>query len=90
MTAFRTDSDKKMQVLITSNMIHNKTLELSDIDRNYDMYMDIVDDTTQTEKKRKRAQQKLTELKKRKCIIKKIIRENDPENPLGYESSDTK
>ena len=65
-------------------------MELSDIDIKYDLYIDIVDDTTQTTKKRKRAELKIIELNKRKLIIKKVIRENEPENPLGYESSDTK
>ena len=71
-------------------MIHNKTLELSDIDRSYNDNIDIVEDLMQPEQKRIRAQKKLIQLKKRESTIKKIIRDNDPENPLGYESSDTK
>jgi hypothetical protein len=54
-----------------SDMIHNKTLELSDIDRSFNENVDIIEDETQPERKRKRAQKKLAELKKEKLFLRK-------------------
>ena len=70
LVAFCASSDQKMQLLLddqkqqtVSIIIRNKISELSDIDQRYEMYLDIIDDTTYTEKKRNRAQQKIIELK---------------------------
>lgn len=88
----RSSSEKQIQLLIDQQKqqniietIHNKTVELDLIDQNLEKNMDIIEDNTQSEQKRTRAQEKVEELNIRASFIKKWIRENDPENPLGFE-----
>ena len=76
---------EKMRI---EQLVHNKVLELSNVDSKIDMYMDISMDEMQPEWKRTRASTKLLELEKQVTAIKKCIRENDPKHSVLNENND--